>query len=71
MLAKKFGHLTNQEEEGDKLDAKKMEETEVSNLLDQPTKTNPTTEEQTLLDKTPNPMPIKWRFKLFNMSSNS
>ncbi len=74
MLGRKFGHLTNQEEEEDKSDTKKTEETEVSNLLDQPSsisKTNPITEEQTLLDKPPTPMPIKWRFKLFNMSSNS
>ena len=71
MLARKFGNLANQEDEGDKFDMKKTEDTEVSNLLDQPSKTNPATEEQTLLDKPQAPMPMKWRFKLFNMSSSN
>jgi vrille protein len=77
MLARKFGHLTNKEEdkeELEKLNNNKSEETEVLNLLDQSSKSNPT-EEQSLIDKPStaisSPMPIKWRFKLFNMTSNS
>jgi vrille protein len=76
MLANKFGHLTNKEEEEEleKLDPKNSEPTEVLNLLDQSSKNIPT-EEQSLIDKTSttisNPMPIKWRFKLFNMTSHS
>ncbi|CAF0972785.1 unnamed protein product [Adineta steineri] len=72
MLARKFGHLTNdqqqeEEEEKEKLNTNKSDETQVSNLLEQ------STEEQSLIDKTTlsSPMPIKWRFKLFNMTSNS
>ena len=58
MLARKFGHLNNQDEEED---TNKTEPTEVSNLLDQPcsASNNNPTEEQTLLDKTPTPMPMK------------
>lgn len=71
MLARKFGHLTN--EDGTDEDAKKSEESEVTNLLDpSPPSCEMKTklpEEQTLLEKTP--MPMKWRFKLFNMTSNS
>jgi len=77
MLARKFGHLTNKEEdeeELEKLNNNKSEETEVLNLLDQSSKSNPI-EEQSLIDKPStsisSPMPIKWRFKLFNMTSNS
>ncbi|CAF2361586.1 unnamed protein product [Rotaria sp. Silwood2] len=82
MLARKFGHLTNKEEEQqeeeelEKLDNNESEQTKLLNVLDQSTssKTHPT-EEQSLIDKTsttvPSPMPIKWRFKLFNMTSNS
>jgi len=76
MLARKFGHLTNKEEEEEleKLDKKKSEQTQVLNLLEQSSKSN-STEEQSLIDKPSTtlstPMPIKWRFKLFNMTSNS
>jgi len=78
MLARKFGHLTNKEEEDEKelekLDKKNSEQTQVLNLLEQSSKSN-STEEQSLIDKPSTtlstPMPIKWRFKLFNMTSNS
>ncbi|CAF0803103.1 unnamed protein product [Rotaria sp. Silwood1] len=85
MLARKFGHLTNKEEqeqeqeheqELEKLDSNQSEQTKLLNVLDQSisSKMN-VTEEQSLIDKTsttvPCPMPIKWRFKLFNMTSNS
>jgi vrille protein len=79
MLARKFGNLTNKEDEEVILNNNnnKTEQTEVSNLLDQSSSSeiiNPT-EEQSLIDKTSTTvsttMPIKWRFKLFNMTSNS
>jgi vrille protein len=82
MLARKFGHLTNKEGDEEELEKlnnnnNKSEETEeVLNLLDQSlsSKSNPT-DEQSLIDKpsttVSSPMPIKWRFKLFNMTSNS
>ncbi|CAF1176418.1 unnamed protein product [Rotaria sordida] len=83
MLARKFGHLTNKEEEQEELeknDNNDSEQTKLLNVFDQSAslKMN-STEEQSLIDKTstttattvPTPMPIKWRFKLFNMTSNS
>lgn len=78
MLARKFGHLTNEEDGGSGTadeDMKKIEQTEVTNLLDLSPPSSSCesktklTEEQTLLEKPP--MPMKWRFKLFNMTSNS
>jgi basic region leucine zipper protein len=78
MLSRKFGHLTNTEdgegEELEKLNQNKSEETQILNLLDQSSKPN-STEKQTLFEKitttVSSPMPIKWRYKLFNTSSNS
>jgi hypothetical protein len=79
MLARKFGHLTNKEEAGEaeeleKLNNNNSEQTQILNLLDQSPKSNPA-EKQTLFDKitttVSSPMPIKWRFKLFNTTSNS
>lgn len=75
MLARKFGHLTNEEHAAGDEDTKKIEETEVTNLLDLSPPSSSCesktklTEEQTLLEKPP--MPMKWRFKFFNMTSNS
>ncbi|UJR25742.1 hypothetical protein I4U23_007092 [Adineta vaga] len=74
MLSKKFGHLSNTDDE-DKLSENKSNSTQVCNLLKQQTQTD-LLEEETLLDKTTpeavsSPMPIKWRFKLFNMTSKS
>lgn len=66
MLARKFGHLTNDDKDED------AKQTEVTNLLDLSPSCETKTklpEEQTLLEKVP--MPMKWRFKLFNMTSNS
>lgn len=81
MLARKFGHLTNSEEEtqeetAEKTNTNASEQTQLINLLDtSPTPKVNLAEEQSLLDKTSTtvqpPMPIKWRFKLFNMTSNS
>jgi vrille protein len=82
MLARKFGHLTNKEEEEEeeeleKLNKNKSEQTQVLNLLDQSSSSKfNSTEEQSLIEKpstatVSNPMPMKWRFKLFNMTSNS
>lgn len=71
MLSRKFGHLTNKEEEElEKLNAKISTEEKTSVLSSSSSKANPT-EEQSLIEKSSTPMPIKWRFKLFNMSSNS
>ena len=84
MLARKFGHLTNNEEEVlNKKDNNESETTQLLNLIDEhplpssssaaALKMNST--EQALIDKpsttVSSPMPIKWRFKLFNMASNS
>lgn len=83
MLARKFGHLTNDEEVGEEDELEKLnnhnepEQTQRTNLLDQSSSLSQmiATEEQSFLDKpsaaVAAPMPIKWRFKLFNMSSNS
>jgi len=75
MLTNKFGHLTNiEEEQQQQIHNNKSDQTQVLNLLEQSSKMN-STEEQTLIEKTSttvsSPMPIKWRFKLFNMTSNS
>lgn len=72
MLAKKFGHLTNDQEtmessrnllnENEKLnavDAKKTSPSEEDNLLDQSTNSQPSS------------VPVRWRFKLFSSGSNS
>ena len=72
MLARKFGHLSNTDDE-EKLSEQKPSSTQVQSLLEQSSQTN-LPEEESLLDKTTTvsaPMPIKWRFKLFNMTSNS
>ncbi|CAF0855273.1 unnamed protein product [Adineta ricciae] len=72
MLARKFGHLSNTDDE-EKLPEQRSSPAQVQSLLEQSSQAN-LPEEESLLDKTttvPAPMPIKWRFKLFNMTSNS
>lgn len=67
MLSRKFGHLTNKDD-----DSEKNSEQTPMLTLPVPTKQTAIAEEQSLLEKTtavPAPMPIKWRFKLFNMTS--
>ncbi|CAF1289370.1 unnamed protein product [Rotaria magnacalcarata] len=81
MLARKFGHLSNNEEDqndaeddsGVKFDNKEPEQTQLLNILDQSASSSiNSTEKQSLIEKTsavvPTPMPMKWRFKLFNMT---
>ncbi|CAF3383000.1 unnamed protein product [Rotaria socialis] len=79
MLARKFGHLSNNEEDQNeaaddsdaKFDNKEPEQTQLLNILDQSASSNiNSTEQQSLIEKTSTvvPMPMKWRFKLFNMT---
>ena len=85
MLARKFGHLTNDEEQVDSTSSNLVEEND-SLLIVQPAKNSCSSsqaappvpsphEEQSLLHPSSEPpvssMCLKWRFKLFNSSSSS
>lgn len=88
MLARKFGHLTNDEQRVDSTSSNFVEEKESllilhsaknSCLSSQSTtlvsSSSPPNEEQSLLHRPSEPsvssMSLKWRFKLFNSSSNT
>ena len=76
MLARKFGHLTNDEAPVASKPIQQIEERESFLILNSDKNSPPSSsEEQSLLHPPPDPpvssMSLKWRFKLFNSSSNA